>query len=92
MTTTLNLKLTLQPDEQARLEAQAQQQGLTLEAYVQTHLNRLVHPIDVHSLRALPREERNRLLAQQAEEAAPLYEADLARPVEERELTAFTAS
>ena len=40
---------------------------------------------------ALPKEERQRRLRVMAEEAAPLYEADLALPVEERELTAFTA-
>ncbi|HZO91895.1 MAG TPA: hypothetical protein VFB38_26490 [Chthonomonadaceae bacterium] len=91
MTTTLALTLTLQPEEQARLEAQAQQQGLPLEAYLQALIERLARPLDAHSLRALPRQERNRLLAQQAAEAVALYEADLARPVEQRELTAFTA-
>src|SRR3989442_4093916 len=39
----------------------------------------------------LPLEERRRILAEQAEAAAPLYEADLALPPELRELTAFTA-
>ena len=42
-------------------------------------------------LPTLPRAERNRILALAAEAAAPEYEADLARPVAERELTAFTA-
>jgi len=42
-------------------------------------------------LMTLPVEERRRLLEAAAEKAAPLYEADLALPVEERELTAFTA-
>jgi hypothetical protein len=36
-------------------------------------------------------EERDLLLTAQADDAASLYAADLARPDEERELTAFTA-
>ena len=40
---------------------------------------------------ALPREEQDRRLEEQAAMAAAEYEADLALPVEERELTAFTA-
>ncbi len=47
--------------------------------------------IDAAYLLTLPRAERNRLLAQAAEAAAPEYEADLALPPAERELTAFTA-
>lgn len=46
---------------------------------------------DAAMLLMLPRAERNRILASAAEAAAPEYEADLARPVAERELTAFTA-
>ena len=42
-------------------------------------------------LLSLPLEERRRIIAAQFEEAAPLYAADLALPVEQRELTAFTA-
>ncbi len=47
--------------------------------------------MDAAYLLTLPRAERYRLLAKAAEAAAPEYEADLARPVAERELTAFTA-
>lgn len=47
--------------------------------------------LDAAYLLTLPRAERNRILAKAAEAAAPEYEADLARPVSERELTAFTA-
>ncbi len=46
---------------------------------------------DAATLLTLPRAERNRILALAADAAAPEYEADLARPVAERELTAFTA-
>ena len=40
---------------------------------------------------ALPADVRGRLLMAQAEAMAPYYEADLALPPSERELTAFTA-
>ncbi len=42
-------------------------------------------------LLSLPKAERDQILEAQAALAAPLYEADLALPVAERELTAFTA-
>lgn len=42
-------------------------------------------------LLSLPLEERRRIMAAQFEAAAPLYAADLALPVAQRELTAFTA-
>ncbi len=45
---------------------------------------------DAAYLLTLPRAERHRILAEAAEAAAPEYEADLALPVAERELTAFT--
>ena len=47
--------------------------------------------IDAAYLLTLPRAERNCLLAEAAAKAAPEYEADLALPVAERELTAFSA-
>ena len=46
---------------------------------------------DPDYLLSLPLEERRRIMKAQFEAAAPLYEADLALPVAERELTAFTA-
>lgn len=85
------LKLQLKPDDRAHLEAQAHNAGLSLEEYVRTVLERIARQADPQKLSQLPRDERNRLLARQADEAAPLYEADLAQPVEARELTAFTA-
>ena len=87
----LTLELILNPEEQAQLEIQAQQEGLALEDYLKSVIARLARPMNVRMQRSLPREECNRLLAIQAASAAPLYEADLARPVEERELTAMTA-
>src|SRR5579884_164374 len=88
---TIEIKLSLDTEDQARLIARAQQQGLSLEVYLQAILESLARPLDARKLRSLPREERNRILAAQAEAAAALYAADLAKLVEERELTAFTA-
>lgn len=47
--------------------------------------------IDAAYLLTLPDAERDRIMEAAAAAAAPLYEADLALPVAERELTAFTA-
>ena len=46
---------------------------------------------DAAYLLTLPRAARHHILAQAAEAAAPDYEADLALPAGERELTSFTA-
>ncbi len=88
---TIEIRLNLDAEDGARLMARAHQQGMTLDAYLQAVLEGLARPLDACTLRSLPREERNRILAAQAEAAAALYAADLAKPVEERELTAFTA-
>jgi len=42
-------------------------------------------------LLTLPKAERNRIMEEQAALAAPLYEADFALPVADRELTAFSS-
>jgi len=90
MTMTLHVTVDLDADEQNLLQARARQQGLTLEGYVQAMIARLARCTDPMTFRTLPREERNRLLELQAEDAAPLYAADLERPLAERELTAFS--
>jgi hypothetical protein len=46
---------------------------------------------DPSYLLSLPKAERDRIMTAQFDAAAPLYAADLALPVEQRELTAFTA-
>lgn len=91
MTMTLHVTVDLDTDQQQFLQAQAQQQGLTLEGYVQAIIARQARRPDPLTFRTLPREERNRLLTLQAEDAAPLYSADLDRPLAERELTAFSS-
>jgi hypothetical protein len=87
---TLTLEVNLKPDDQARLTRCAKQSGMTLETYVQTIVEKLGSS-DVALLRSLSRADRNRVLSAQAIEAAALYEADLALPVKDRELTAFSA-
>jgi hypothetical protein len=47
--------------------------------------------LTARELLAMASEDRQRLLAAQAEDAEALYETDLERGVEERELTALTA-
>jgi hypothetical protein len=59
-----------------------------LTAYPTPADGRALTPKDVL---ALPKAERDQLMREAAEAMAPLYEADLALPPHERELTAFTA-
>ena len=88
----VTVTLELKPDIEARVEAQARAKGLPVERFLEEAIEDLVAPreYDLDSFLALPREEQDRLLAEAAAEAAELYDADLARPVSERELTAFT--
>ena len=87
---TVTLEVNLKPDDQARLTNHAKRSGMTLEAYVQTIVEKLASS-DAALLRSLSRADRNRILADQAVDAAALYEADLALPISDRELTAFSA-
>ena len=47
--------------------------------------------LTAHDLMRRPMHERRAALAASAKAVAPLYNEDLAKPVAERELTAFTA-
>ncbi len=89
----MSLIVDLSPEIEASLTERAQAEGKPLLEYVQNALEALVTPkeFDLKAFRALPREEQRRQLRAQAEDAAPMYEADLALPVHERELTAFSA-
>ena len=87
----VHLSVLVTPLTEKCLQIQARQQGMSLPAYVQFVLERQARIMDPYALRQLPRDERNQLMALQAKEAAPFYEADLALPIEQRELTAFTA-
>lgn len=96
----------LPPDVENRLRRQAAQRGQAVEDYLLPFLQELSGRSDSRELASsisrpreadpayllsLPKAERDRIMEAQAALAAPLYEADLALPVAERELTAFTA-
>ncbi len=89
----MTIMLELTPEVEAQLTRQARQEGLLVKEYVQRAVEQLVKPkeFDINAFLALPRDEQDYILATAAEDAAPLYAADLALPVTERELTAFTA-
>ena len=89
----MSLLIDLTPEVETRLTERAEAEGKPLLEYVREALEILVTPreFDLDAFLALPREEQDRLLEEQAEAAAPMYEADLALPVHERELTAFSA-
>src|SRR5688572_18375105 len=86
----MTLIIEVDPEVQARLQEAAARQGVAVSEYAKGVLERQVLPL---ALRAadLPPDEQDRIMAAAAEEASDLYNADLARPLRERELTAFTA-
>ncbi len=96
----------LPPEIEHKLREKAAEQGQAMEDYLLPFLERLIdqngsryfaggierpREADPAYLLSLPKAERDRIMEAQAALAAPLYEADLALPVAERELTAFTA-
>ena len=86
----MNIELT--PELEVRLQQAATRQGVDATSYALQTLDHALPPryLSASQLLKMPREERDRYLRQAAEEAAPLYNADLALPAEQRELTAFT--
>lgn len=84
--------MTLTREQEAKLQRKAERLGKPA-ALVLDELLAESEPSapTARQLLALPKAERVRLLQAQAERAASEYESDLARPVSERELTAFTA-
>jgi hypothetical protein len=87
----LQVTIDLDSPQHEALRQHAQARNMSVENYLKQIALLLAGPIDPRILRKLPAEERDRLLALQAEEAASFYETDLARPVAERELTAFAS-
>ena len=89
MTVTLDLK----PTVKASLAAVAKKSGQSIDEFLARKIEQLVkpHEYDLDALLALPRDEQDRRIRHAAELAADHYNADLARPVEQRDLTAFTA-
>ncbi len=96
----MTLTLTLTAEQEARLKAEAQESGLPMSEYA---LRRLFghserptassgqRHLSARELLAMSPEERGTYLRAAADAAAPIYEADLALPYAERELTALTA-
>lgn len=87
------LTIELTPDIENRLSAEAAKRGQQPTEFVAQLLERELKPkeFDLKAFSALSREQQDQILRAAAENAAPLYNADLERPVAERELTAFTA-
>ncbi|HET6382964.1 MAG TPA: hypothetical protein VFJ58_06190 [Armatimonadota bacterium] len=102
----MTITLELSPEQEQRLRETAFRRGLTAEqlaaALVDSGLAAAAEPpapngawpdgqepLAIRLARMQP-EERASILTAAAERAAPLYEADLARPWDERELTAFS--
>ena len=96
--------LELPPDIENRLRENAARSGQDMNDYLRQTLGEHGSNGERHEpsgdagrpresdpayLLSLPKAERDRLLEAQAAQAAPFYEADLALPVAERELTAF---
>ena len=93
----MTLTIELTPEAEERLNRVAQRAGLRPEDFARSLIEALPIMTDMNSERKytarellkLPATERNRYLRAAAEKAAPEYEADLALPESERELTAF---
>jgi len=89
----MTVKIDLSPELESRLREQASKSGLRVSDYVLHVLERELpaNAVTARGLLSLSPHERARVLVAAAEDAAPLYNADLALPPAERELTAFTA-
>ncbi len=96
--------LELPPDVEMQLREKAAQRGQAVADYLRQIVEEkpISNPemagnvgrpreADPDYLLSLPLEERQRIMTAQFDAAAPFYAADLALPVAERELTAFTA-
>jgi len=96
----------LPPDVEDRLREKAARSGQAVGDYLRLILDEQMGRGDSRELAgnddrpresdpayllSLPKAERDLIMEAQATLAAPLYKADLALPVAERELTAFTA-
>lgn len=103
----MSITLELRPEIEAQLRMEAARSGQPLEALLQTWIEEKAHvawpfpdlpplpgppnePIVFKLIRLSP-EERGPYLAAGAAAAAPEYEADLALPVAQRELTACSS-
>ena len=89
----MTLVLELAPEVEQRLSVEAARRGQQPSEFVTHLLTRELEPkeFDLEALLALPREEQERVMQKAFDAAALEYNADLALPAAERELTAFTA-
>lgn len=86
------MSLTLTREQEAKWLRKAARMGKPVEVVLEELLEEQeLQAPSARQLLALPKAERAQILRAQAEQAAAEYETDLARPVAERELTAFTA-
>lgn len=89
----MTLMIDLAPEMENRLSVEAAKHGQQPTEFVMRLLERELKPkeFDLDALLAMPRSEQERIMQKAFEEAAAEYNTDLALPVAERELTAFTA-
>ena len=91
----MTLILDIPSEVEGRLAEAARRQGKTPEQLVAETLRVSFAPPEAYptarQLLAMPEADRNRILSEAAAHAAPQYEADLALPPEQRELTAISA-
>ncbi len=91
----MTLTLDIPSEVEGRLAEAARRQGKTPEQLAAETLRVSFAPPETYpmarQLLAMPEADRNRILSEAAAHAAPRYEADLALPPEQRELTAISA-
>src|SRR4051794_32508476 len=96
----MTLTIDLTSEQAERLQTEAERKGMGLRDYAlrqllggatESHNRTGKTHVTARELLAMSPEERRPYLLAAAEDAAPLYEVDLALPPVERELTAFTA-
>ncbi len=86
----MTLTIDIAPEAEKRLQEAAAKRGVPITEYAKDLLERQVLPLALR-VAAMTPDEQDRIMAAAAEEAAEDYNTDLALPVEQRELTAFTA-
>ena len=88
----MSITLELPPQTEAALKSEADRNGIPQEEVAAQLIQNGVKskPLTAREVMALPPDKRRAYMEAAADAAAPLYEADLAKPPAERELTAFT--
>jgi hypothetical protein len=87
------LLLDLAPEIEHRLSVEAARRGQQPAEFITQLLRRELGPkeFDLNGLLTLPRHEQERIMQKSFDDAASDYNADLALPAAERELTSWTA-